>query len=209
MTARVFLLSPAHCGGIRAGQLLSERATFDLAVRLRSGGAPLGEVFSFVSGLYFRGKLAYATRYARVADADSQVIGRGVFVITPGAGLRSPDTIVTREAIEAFARIDIAVDEPGYRRPLEEASRVLDRAAPDLEVILLGSVATPKYVDVLLGIFGRRLLFPPSFVGRGDMSRGGLLLRHAQAGTELDYVPVEGAERHGARPPKLEPLPRR
>ena len=43
---------------------MSDRATFDLAVRLRGpGGAALGEVFSFMSGLYFRGKLAYARTF--------------------------------------------------------------------------------------------------------------------------------------------------
>jgi hypothetical protein len=209
MTPRVFLLSPANCSGTRAQQLLSERAAFDLANRLRAGGAPLGEVFSFMSGLYFRGKLAYALRYARAGEADPDIIGCGVFVITPGAGLRSPDTVVTREAIHRFARVGIAVDEPQYRRPLESAAEVLATAAPDAEVVLLGSVATPKYVDVLVRIFRERLLFPPAFVGRGDMSRGGLMLRHVESGVELDYVRVAGAVRHGARPPKLPPLARR
>jgi len=37
---------------------------------------------------------------------------------------------------------------------------------------------------------------------------GGLLLRHASDGTELDYVPVLGAIRHGSRPAKLPPLTR-
>ena len=47
-----------------------------------------------------------------------------------------------------------------------------------------------------------------TFVGRGDMSRGGLLLRHARSGVELDYLPLRGATRHGARPPRLLPVPR-
>jgi hypothetical protein len=38
------------------------------------------------------------------------------------------------------------------------------------------------------------------------MSRGGLLLRCARAGEELTYVPVQGAVRHGPRPPKLTPI---
>jgi hypothetical protein len=204
---RVFLLSPANCGGTRAQQLLSDRASFDLAVRLRAEGAPLGEVFTFMSGLYFRGKLAYALRFARPdQDADPGIVGRGIFVITPGAGLRAPETIVTREAITSFGRVGIGVDEPRYRRPLEAAALRLAEAAPQAEVVLLGSVATPKYVDVLVAIFGNRLMFPSSFVGRGDMSRGGLMLRHVESGVELDYVPVAGAVRHGTRPPKLEPL---
>ena len=73
-------------------------------------------------------------------------------------------------------------------------------------MVLLGSVASPKYVDVLTAIFGERLKFPIDFVGRGDMSRGGLLLRQAREGVELPYVPVIGAVLHGARPPKLPPL---
>ena len=69
--------------------------------------------------------------------------------------------------------------------------------------MLLGSVASPKYVDILIGIFGERLRFPVDFVGRGDMSRGGLLLRKAREGVELPYVPVAGAVLHGSRPPRL------
>ena len=74
--------------------------------------------------------------------------------------------------------------------------------------MLLGSIASPKYVDVLLDIFGERLLFPEAFVGRGDMSRGGLLLRCVASGEELTYVPVAGAVRKGARPPRLDPATR-
>ena len=72
--------------------------------------------------------------------------------------------------------------------------------------MLLGSIASGKYVEVLLPIFGERLLFPPSFIGRGDMSRGGLMLRCAASGEELDYIPVAGAIRQGKRPPRLDPL---
>lgn len=208
---RVYLLSPANCSGRRAQQLLAPRATFDLAHRLQSAaGASLGEVFSFVSGLYFRGKLTYARRFADAAWATEEVSGGGVLVITPGAGLRSADTIVTADAIRRFATIDIDCDNPEYRLPLERGASALATAlGPDGQVVLLGSVASSKYVDVLVGIFGERLLFPTAFVGRGDMSRGGLLLRHAAAGEPLEYAPVQGAIRHGVRPPKLPPLPRR
>lgn len=208
---RVYLLSPANCSGRRAQQVLSPHATFDLAHRVQSPeGAPLGEVFSFVSGLYFRGKLTYARRFADPAPhAAEEVCGRGVLVITPGAGLRSADTMVTADAIVRFASIDIDRDNPHYRRPLERGADALAAAlGPDAQVVLLGSIASPKYVDVLLEIFGDRLLFPTAFVGRGDMSRGGLLLRHAAAGEPLEYTPVRGAIRHGTRPPKLAPLPR-
>ena len=73
----------------------------------------------------------------------------------------------------------------------------------DARIVLLGSIATGKYVDPLLTVFGERLLFPESFVGRGDMSRGGLLLRATREGTELEYASLAGSERHGRRPPKL------
>ncbi|HVH57796.1 MAG TPA: hypothetical protein VM791_16145 [Vicinamibacterales bacterium] len=204
----VFLLSPANCGGNRARIVMSERATFDLATRLRSTtGAPLGEVFAFLSGLYFRGKLAYGRAFACPPDG-AELEANGVFVITPNAGLRSPDTAVTLDAIRAFARVDVSVDNPKYRRPLERSARALAAEIGDCPVVLLGSIASPKYVDVLLSIFGERLLFPQEFVGRGDMSRGGLLLRCAAAREELTYVPVAGAVRHGARPPKLDPATR-
>lgn len=204
----VFLLSPANCGGNRARIVMSDRATFDLAARLRTReGAPLGEVFSFLSGLYFRGKLAYSRAFACAPDGV-ELEGNGVFVITPNSGLRSPDTMVTLAAIRAFAGVDVSVGNPKYRRPLERSARALAAEIGDCPVVLLGSIASPKYVDVLLSIFGERLLFPQEFVGRGDMSRGGLMLRCAAAREELAYVPVAGAIRHGARPPKLDPATR-
>jgi len=205
---RVFLLSPANCGGKRAKQVMSPKAQSALAVALRSeSGAPLGDLFSFMSGLYFRGKLTYARRFARPAEPDNPVVGGGIHVITANAGLRSPDTLVTRAAVQAFGQGDIDADNASYRRPLEAGARaLLTEIGPDCDVVLLGSIASPKYVDILTGIFGTRLQFPIAFVGRGDMSRGGLLLRHADEGVELDYVPVLGASLHGARPPKLPPL---
>jgi hypothetical protein len=207
---RVFLLSPANCGGTRAKQVMSPKATFALAVALRSnGGAPLGDLFSFMSGLYFRGKLTYARRFARPPDLDNPVVGTGIHIITANAGLRSPDTLVTQAAVRAFGEGDIDAANASYRRPLEASARaLLAEIGTECDVVLLGSVASPKYVDILTGIFGPRLQFPIAFVGRGDMSRGGLLLRHASDGVELDYVPVLGASRHGARPPRLAPLAR-
>lgn len=206
----IFLLSPANCGGNRARIVMSERATFDLASRLRSEtGAPLGEVFSFLSGLYFRGKLAYARAFASLPDHAGPVTGGGVFVITPNAGLRSPDTLVTLAAIRGFAAVDVSAENATYRRPLERSARAIAAdIGPDCRVVLLGSIASPKYVDVLQAIFGGRLMFPQEFVGRGDMSRGGLMLRCAAARQELTCIPVAGAVRRGARPPKLDPATR-
>jgi len=205
---RVFLLSPANCGGIRAQMMVSPNATFDLARQLQSAsGAPLGEVFSFVSGLYFRGKFAYARRFARPPDPADPVAAGGVLVITSNAGLRAVDTPVTIESFRAFAVGEIDLRNASYRAPLEQSAKALREAiGPDCEVVLLGSVASGKYVDLLLPVFGDRLMFPPDFVGRGDMSRGGLMLRCVTAGFELPYVPLAGAIRHGQRPPKLQPL---
>jgi hypothetical protein len=198
MARRVFLLSPAHTGGRRAEILLSPRAGFPLAHQLRArGGAPLGDVMAFLSGLYFRGKLAYARRFAEEEGA--------VLVITAGAGLLAPEARVTPARLRAFARCEIDAANPRFREPLVAAARALGPC----EAVLLGSVASAKYVAPLLEVFGERLLFPPDFVGRGDMSRGGLLLRHAEEGRPLAYAPVQGAVRRGARPPKLAPRPRR
>jgi hypothetical protein len=207
---RVFLLSPAHCGGRRASQVMSPKARFALAEELRSRrGARLGDIFEFVSGLYFRGKRAYAMRFAAPPEPDNAIVGCGVHIITPNAGLRSPDTYVTRRAIRAFATTDVDPDNASYRRPLETSARTLaGEVGPDCDVVLLGSVASPKYVSVLLDIFGDRLRFPVEFVGRGDMSRGGLLLRCARDGQELEYRTVAGAVLHGVRPPRLPPLKR-
>jgi hypothetical protein len=205
---RVFLLSPANCSGQRARMVLSERAQFDLAVRLRGDrGVAIGEVFAFVSGLYFKGKLAYALEFARPPEPGAPIAGSGALVITPNAGLRPAETAVTADAVRGFAGVDIAANDPRYRRPLVASARaLLEEIGPDCDVVLLGSIASAKYVDVLTEVFGARLRFPIDFVGRGDMSRGGLLLRCARSKEELPYVPVEGAVRHGKRPPKLAPL---
>ena len=205
---RVFLLSPANCRGTRGKQAISPRATFAVAEQLRSPeGVAIGDLFAFVSGLYFRGKLTYARRFAAPPEPANPIVAGGIQVITPNAGLRPPETRVTREALRRFSGADVHPDNAAYRRPLEQSARALaGELGGACDVVLLGSIASPKYVDVLLAIFGDRLLFPIEFVGRGDMSRGGLLLRRAADGAELDYVPVAGAVRHGARPPKLPPL---
>ena len=161
-------------------------------------GVPLGDLFAFVSGLYFRGKLTYARRFARRPSRGNPIVGSGVHVITPNAGLRSPDTRVTRAAVRGVCRRRHRRRQRGVppsARAQRARARARDRA--DCEVVLLGSIASPKYVDVLLAIFGDRLLFPSDFVGRGDMSRGGLLLRQRPRAWSSPYVPVAGAVRHG------------
>lgn len=200
--ARVFLLSPAYAGGQRARMIMNEKAQFALARRLRGPKPPtIAEVFTFLSGLYFRGKIAYANAFARPRRARSSVL-----VITPTRGLVPAGRPLGLNDLLEFASVDIHADDPRYRAPLERDTGTLaDRLTPECEVVLLGSVATGKYVDILLSYLGSHLLFPAEFVGRGDMSRGGLLLRRAIDGQELEYIPVEGATRKGKRPPKLEP----
>jgi len=189
----VFLLSPANCAGTRA-ELLLKSQTSPLTARLANGGAPLGEVFTFMSSLYFRGKLAYANTFGQA------------YVITPGRGLLPPDVLIRVEDLQRMAAVPVDEEEPRYLEPLLRDARVLARSlGSDGRAVLLGSVASAKYVTPLLEVFGERLFFPGTFVGRGDMSRGGLMLRCAKAGTPLEYVPVQGAVLHGTRPPKLGP----
>lgn len=205
-TPRVFVLSPARTDGRRAQLVFNPNAEFDTAVRLRSPeGIELGEVFSFLSGLYFRGKLTYARAFAQeLGEVDP------ILVITPERGLVPPETRVTVTDLERFRGIDIASGDDRYVGPLRrDIDKLAAALASDAEVVLLGSIATGKYVDALLAAFGARLVFPSEFVGRGDMSRGGLLLRSASDLKELTYTSVLGAVRRGKRPPKLEPLPRR
>jgi hypothetical protein len=200
--ARVFLLSPAYAGGRRAQMILNARAQFDLAKELRSKrGASIAEVFTFLSGLYFRGKIAYAKAFAQPTNGEP-----GVFVITPTRGLMDARKRMTLRDLNEFAAVDINEDDPRYRTPLRRhARRLAKQLSPNAQIVLLGSIATGKYVDVLLETFRERLLFPADFVGRGDMSRGGLMLRCAADRQELRYISVVGAVLSGKRPPKLAP----
>lgn len=198
---QIFLLSPANCSGRRAALLGNERAQFYLARKLRSEGAALGEVFSFLSGLYFRGKLTYARAFAR-EEAKSSAI----WTVTAGRGLVHSETIITFDDLRAFQEVPIDIDEPRYRKPLlTDALQLAERLSLNGRAILLGSIASDKYVPILHEAFGERLVFPQAFVGRGDMSRGGLLLRAVDAGEELKYIPVMTSVRRGTRPEKLPP----
>ncbi|MEO5961065.1 MAG: hypothetical protein ABIR80_18310 [Opitutaceae bacterium] len=195
---RLFLLSPAKVSGARAKLLLNPNAPFALAREFHRAGLPLADVFTFASGLYFRGKIAYARHFARAST------GEIIRVITTNAGLLDPSTHVTPAALRRFGEVDIHADDPRYRRPLARDAKALAlKLAKDGQAILLGSIATAKYRDLLLESFGARLVFPRDFVGRGDMSRGGLLLRAVRSGVELPYLPVQGAVFKGTRAPRI------
>ena len=185
---KIFLLSPANLNGLRAKQLMSPRANFEAAQLYRSPeGVPIALAFAFMSALYFRGKIAYALHFAGVENTR---------VIAPGFGLVRPDWRITEERMKVLRRTEVDISKKNYRQPLERDAREL-AASIDAEtsVVLLGSVASGKYVDVLWPIFGERLLFPTIFAGLGDMSRGGLLLRAVRANTELEYVSLDAPRR--------------
>lgn len=182
--SRIFLLSPASTSGVRAAQITAPEARFDRALELQSaGGVPVAEAFAFLSSLYFRGKIAYARRFAGGED--------GIRIIAPGFGLVPPSWRLTLERFEVMKRTRVDLSEPAYLAPMaEHAAALRDELADGAQVVLLGSIATGKYVDVLAPALGDRLVFPRLFVGAGDMQRGSLMLRAARSGEELDYAPL-------------------
>jgi hypothetical protein len=192
----VFLLSPANLAGARASRVLGPASALPLAAALREpAGAPLGEVFAFVSSLYFRGKAAYAAAFGRPPEGLA-----GGLVISPAEGLCAVDERVTAERLRAWARVDVDARNEAFTRPLVRHAEALERAfGATTRFVLLGSVASDKYVRPLTRVFGDHLLFPPDFVGMGDMSRGALLLRAAREREELAYHPLEGAPRRTTR----------
>lgn len=179
----LFLLSPANLSGRRGQQLLAPSASFALATQLRSAaGAPLGELFTFVSGLYFRGKLGYARTFGEP------------WVMTAGGGLLSPDERVAHQRMQGWANVDIHEHNPHFTAPLVRQLTELVQARPaEDRFVLLGSIATGKYLTPLLEVLGDRLLYPEQFRGLGDMSRGSLLLRAVERQTELSYARANGA----------------
>jgi hypothetical protein len=185
--------------------LANPDAAFPLAQRLQSPeGAQLGEVFAFLSSLYFRGKLAYARRFCQV-PAELP----GVLVITPGDGLCRDVEPISAEHLRELRLVSVDASNPRYVEPLLRDARALaEHGAAAARFVLLGSVASAKYVQPLLEVFGERLWFPTEFVGRGDMSRGGLLLRSVRENRELEYAKVHGAVVHGPRAPRLPKRPR-
>jgi hypothetical protein len=131
----VFLLSPASLTGLRAKQLMSPRANFEAAQFYRSQeGVPIAVAFKFMSALYFRGKIAYATTFAA---------GEDIHVIAPGFGFVPPHWAITPERMKILQRTDVDARKRNYRQPLERDARALAaQIDDDTQVILLGSVAS-------------------------------------------------------------------
>ncbi|HVS65001.1 MAG TPA: hypothetical protein VMT85_16025 [Thermoanaerobaculia bacterium] len=191
-TATTFLISPASLHGVRGRRLLAPGASGVWPRRLR-GGAPIGELFTAVSSLYFRGKLAYALRFGGAG---------GTLVIAPGVGLVTPEWRLDREAALRMSEIRVRSSEDAYRRPLEQAlRRLLDETGGDF--VFLGSLATDRYLAVLAPLLGSRLLTPAALYGMGNMRRGSVLLEAAESGEELEYVPCRPPQaRRSKRPPE-------
>ncbi|MEO6005971.1 MAG: hypothetical protein ABIZ04_08925 [Opitutus sp.] len=195
---QLFLLSPAKVTGARAGLLLNPNAPFALARTFHREGLTLGQIFTFASGLYFRGKLSYAQH---VVATNS---GSLIRVITSNRGLLDPEQKFTVDELRAFGDVDIDGADPRYLAPIRrDACALARKLGKNGRAILLGSIATAKYRDILLECFGDRLMFPSDFVGRGDMSRGGLLLRATREKRELPYITVRGAVLNGKRAPRI------
>jgi len=181
---RVYLLSPAHSGGKRAKMLFGQNAKFEVSRRLRTAGIPLGEAFGFMSPLYFRGKLTYAKSFACAPEGVP-----GTLIITPSRGLVTPETIVGIEELREISEERVAFDNPKYRDPLQrDLALLLQAIGTNAQVVLLGSIATRKYIPLLKETLGSRIAVPRKFVGLGNMQRGGLLLQCSREGCELEYV---------------------
>lgn len=196
-SSRVFLLSPASLNGVRAAQLTSRDARFETARRYRGpDGVPIDEAFAFLSALYFRGKITYARHFAAPPKG---LPGEGILIITAGFGLVPPNWPLTPERMETLRDTPVDARCRAYTEPLREHAEALRGMIPAATpVVLLGSVATGKYVDVLEPVFGKRLVFPRVFAGTGDMRRGALMLRAVREEEELEYVSLDHP-RHGHR----------
>ena len=167
--------------------IMNPEASFQLARTLSApAGAPLGDVFGFVSGLYFRGKMTYARRFGHAQGGKESS-----FVMTAGGGLCSLDEPVTLARLRGWQSVAVDEQNPHFTAPLQRhASLLLDAHGAEARFVLLGSVASKKYVAPLLEVFEKCLFFPEQFAGLGDMSRGSLLLRAVREDRELDYAPV-------------------
>lgn len=179
---RIFLLSPANASGVKGQRLLAEKSESDFVQRLRTSGIPLGEVYRYISSLYFRGKLDYARRFQNPPQGVA-----GVHVIT-GAGVMLPERLVTQDDLRRISAVAIDERNSDYRQALDrDLLSLRGSVGRETEVILLGSIATQKYIAPLREVFGERVFYPKEFLGLGDMSRGGIMLRCCAGGAELEY----------------------
>jgi hypothetical protein len=190
---RIFLLSPATAHGAKGKTLLEAEPRTPAARRFREEGMAVGDVFRYLSGLYFNGKLTYART---LGAPPSGLEGMEALVISMTDGLLAPEMPVGPEELRRYAAAERG-SEAG-RRALEEDARALaSEVGDECDVVLLGALATGKYTDALLPVFGERLLYPRALLGLGQLDRGALLFRCVRAGTELDYAPVAAIDARG------------
>jgi len=139
--SRVFLLSPANTSAIRGQLLLNRTSEFELAQRIRRQGAPLRELFSFISSLYFRGKLAYAEAFSQSPTGFPSTL-----VMTTSRGLLPPETVITLDDLLEMSVVPIDPGDPRYRDPLCRDARALACGLPaGSQIVLLGSIASGNY----------------------------------------------------------------
>jgi hypothetical protein len=102
--------------------------------------------------------------------------------------------------LRGFARVPISKRNPLYRRSLRrDLSKLTAQLEADCEIILLGSIASSRYLDILSEALGPRLKVPLDFVGMGDMQRGALLLRCIRENRELSYIEAAAIAARGLR----------
>ena len=191
MSFRIFLLSPATAHGPKASTLVEDPPRTPAARRLQTpGGMTLGALFTHLSGLYFTGKLAYARQFA---NPPSTLAVRGVHVVTFTHGLLDPDTAVDLDMLRRFRAAGATEFDTVSRVALEASARSLAEVLGEVrcDVVLLGSVHSTKYTEILEPIFGERLRVPRDLVRRGHLQRGGLLLECVEARRELDYIALD------------------
>ena len=190
-----FRLRAAAARGLR---LIDGSSASSLAQQLQTeSGAPLCEVFAFLSSLYFRGKLAYARAFARPPHAM-----RGVFIVTPGAGLCTKRRLSPRRPRRVCGGRGRSRN-PHFVAPLLRDVQALVASASSTRASCCSAASLRQVRRAAAAGVRERLLFPADFVGRGDMSRGGLCCAPRAKASELDYLPVLGATRHGPRAARL------
>src|SRR5215510_9760378 len=123
---------------MRSLWLLRDSASFDLALKFRQGLATIGEIYTFTSGLYFRGKMAYSEAFAAAPEGVPHAV-----IIVPGAGLVPPDTRINADQLRVIASVPVDEDNDAYSEPLLRDAHLLNaHAGTECRYVLLGSVAT-------------------------------------------------------------------
>ena len=199
-TPRIFLLSPASTDGLRAQQLTSPRAGFGAAERYRSPeGVTIEEAFTFMSSLYFRGKIGYARHFA--APPPELALGSRTtasWSSLPASGWCRRACRITPEEMKKLRRTPVDLKSRAYCAPMKKHVEQLRDLAPDG----LGGAPGQRRDRQVRGPAAAgprdRLLFPRDFAGAGDMKRGGMMLRAVREDRELSL-------RHPRRAPPPRP----